>query len=99
VILNTSSKLEVFLRTINIHLCGSNADPKFDATSEVYYFGAGYWRGRLASADVLYVGDAGDGLTLINPDRTAQDIRTIERGLATLLRCEYRDMRLQGETR
>jgi hypothetical protein len=63
------------------------------ATTELIYIGGGYWRAKLVFDQDDYF-DAGVparvvGLRLINPDRTPQEIETVERGICVLMRLKY----------
>lgn len=55
----------------------------------VIYLGGGYWRGVPYWGEGVH-SDRIEGLTLINPDRTADECRTVERGIGILIHCEVR---------
>ena len=52
----------------------------------VIYLAGGYWRARPAWTAEGRIA----GATLINPDRTPDEIAAVERGIAILCRFEYR---------
>lgn len=84
-ILRGSYKPEVFLRLVAKHVCPTDpvASLGFD---NVYYLGAGYWR-----ATPTMDGTQLCGLRLINPDRTYDEIATVERAVCILGGFKYHD--------
>jgi hypothetical protein len=82
-ILRGSVTPEYLLRQVAIHISPSEKPPKYIGPSALYYIGAGYWRAAFGG------NGAETGLCLINPDRTAEEISTVEKGLCILLHFEY----------
>lgn len=86
-IVNTTFKRVAFLSDISRHLVpGHDGAFKVDSTDpasghEFIYFGGGYWRGVFCSDGML---------SLVNPDRTREEIAAVEAGVAVLMHCTYR---------
>jgi hypothetical protein len=89
VILKGSYKLDAFLHHLTAHISPGHST-HFSGIPEdgVIYLGAGYWRVRVVS-DPRDGGGPVIGVRLINPDRTPEEIDTVERGLAILMRMAY----------
>ena len=81
-ILRGAFKFEVFVRGVAQHLCpGSNPVKTSD---RVWYIGDGYWRARPVFVDGKLF-----GVDLINPDKSFEDIITVEKAVAILIGCEW----------
>lgn len=87
-IVNTASfKRDRFLTEVSAriapghdgHFTSVSTDP--ESGHEEIYLAGGYWRGYYCPDGML---------SLINPDRTREEIIRVEQGLAVLLRCEFR---------
>ena len=76
-IINTGMKREVFLRTISLHLTGSDRFGEERSGEKLVYFGAGYWRGRWNKTNT--------SIRLINPSISWADTLTVEKALCILL--------------
>jgi hypothetical protein len=91
-------KLEPFLSTIQRYVTGGEGHgvPKIDRDTGIAYLGAGYWRAvvwakastRLADEPVMEVNV--HGVTLVNPDRSWEEIQAVELGVSILAQLEYK---------
>lgn len=59
--------------------------PKAGAADHVIYLASGYWRGELIFDDAGNL----DGIRLLDPDRSPEEIRAVERGIALLRRLDF----------
>lgn len=87
-------KPEPFLATINRYVTGGEgSDIPGVEQDGVAYLGAGYWRAILwvNSSNRLYDEPLSDlyGVTLVNPDRSYEEIQAVELGVAILAQLEY----------
>ncbi len=84
-ILKGSFLSEALVREVCARVSPNEPFCKHPGNDDVGYIGAGYWRYKLVRDEV----DDVKGLRLINPDRTAEEIEAVERGVAVLIRAEY----------
>ncbi len=95
-LLRGSLKPESFLTRINRYVSGGEGSdaPKLNRHDYLAYLGAGYWRAALwvGPSDRLREEPLSDlwGVTLVNPDRTFNEIQAVELGIAILASLEYR---------
>ena len=87
-ILRGSNKPDPFIESVVRYVAGERQ--KWSVTKEgayqVVYIGAGYWRAVLIENEDR---TALVGIRLVNPDRTGEEIRTVERAVAILTFTEY----------
>lgn len=81
IIQRKSYPLEVFLRKLTKHLTLSD-NYKWVEGEDVWYLGAGYWRAQPFHPDVPNIIT---GVTLINPDRTSDEIDIIAQAMNVLI--------------
>lgn len=92
-------KADAFLSTIHRYVTGGEGRgvPKIDPSSGVAYLGSGYWRAVLWVTESAHLLDEpmSDvyGITLVNPDRSWQEIQAVELGVAILAQLEYKASR------
>ncbi len=84
-ILKGSYRIDVFLRSICKCVSLGGVAPASFENDDVTYIGAGYWRCRQVVDETEEI----IGLRLINPDRTAEEIAAVERGVAILCHLDY----------
>ena len=90
IFVNTAYKREVTLRRVAQHVTCSDrvSEVRDEGEFRVVYLGDGYWRCALHEHFARESGPTEShvfALRLINPDRTEQELRTVEKGLAVLL--------------
>jgi hypothetical protein len=94
-LLRGAFKWDSFLATVHRYVTGGEGRgvPKVDPADGVAYLGAGYWRAVLwlDPSNRLYDEPPSDmtAITLINPDRSYEEIQAVELGVAVLARLEY----------
>lgn len=95
-LLRGSLKPEPFLEAIQRYVTGGEGrgTPKVDGATGTAYLGAGYWRAILWMNESSHLLDEplSDvyGATLVNPDRTFDEIQWVELGVAILASLHYR---------
>ena len=82
-ILRGEFKFEVFVRGVAQHLC-PGPNPGLNTSDRIWYFGDGYWRGRPVFVDGKLF-----GVDLINPDKSLEEIMTVEMAIAILIGCKW----------
>ena len=95
-IVNPGMKAEAFVSAIACTI-GRDAHARKDAEDVteaaiearegVIYLAGGYWRARPTWTEDGRIAS----VTLINPDRTVDERRAVERGIAILLHCPYQE--------
>jgi hypothetical protein len=94
-LLRGATKPESFLSLIHRYVTGGSGQgvPKDDGHG-LFYLGGGYWRMLLWASPTsrLYDEPVSDlfGVTLVNPDRSFEEIQAVELGVAVLCQIEYK---------